>query len=169
MQKQITYKETYNPNAKKRESVRVILLDHNNHIALMHVGIINFYTLPGGGIDENETAEQAVLREIHEETGCACEIIRHLGTIEENSKTCEWNGISHCYLTRVAGEKGIPQPTQLELDEKESVCWFSFDEVFDKITNQELRGRDAREDGILWIIRERDICMLNESAKEVKE
>ena len=40
------------------------------------------WTFPKGSLDEGETFEQAALREVLEETGHVCQIVRYVGTTE---------------------------------------------------------------------------------------
>lgn len=65
---------------KTRDTVRVILLDPDNRVLLIQVeggdlvdpdNIIDhpFWITPGGGIEDGEASEEAVRREIAEETG----------------------------------------------------------------------------------------------------
>ncbi|NRB11437.1 MAG: NUDIX domain-containing protein [Rickettsiaceae bacterium] len=42
----------------------------------------NFYFLPGGHIENGESAKEALLRELKEETGADCNIERFLGCLE---------------------------------------------------------------------------------------
>jgi 8-oxo-dGTP diphosphatase len=47
----------------------------------------NFYFLPGGHIEYKESAREAVLRELIEETGALCTIKKFLGNLEHISKS----------------------------------------------------------------------------------
>ena len=59
-----------------------------------------YYVFPGGGIEENETPEQAALRETYEELGITVEIERLLHTFP-------YSGIQYYFLAIVkAGEFG---------------------------------------------------------------
>jgi len=51
-----------------RLSVRAIVLNGDN-ILLMYTERYHDYTLPGGGVDSSESLEQALIRELKEETG----------------------------------------------------------------------------------------------------
>ena len=61
----------YNPNGKKfyRPSVRGIIFDDKNNIAMIYSKKYHFYKFPGGGIEGNETHLDTLAREIKEETG----------------------------------------------------------------------------------------------------
>jgi len=115
---------------KIRNSVRAILIDNELNIALIHSIKGNYYTLPGGGV-ENETLENAVIRESLEETGCNVEVVSYLGTVFQIWKEKELFINSSCFICNVIGGKGLPKLNDLDSDfEKESeVVWFSFSEV----------------------------------------
>lgn len=58
-------------------SVRVrALIIENNKLLAMHDEVSPYYYLPGGKVELNETAEEAVLREVKEELEINAEIIR---------------------------------------------------------------------------------------------
>lgn len=61
----------YNPDGEKfyRPSVRGIILDDKNNIAMIYSKKYHFYKFPGGGIEGNETHLDTLAREIKEETG----------------------------------------------------------------------------------------------------
>ncbi len=54
---------------KRSRSVAIIVRDGKILMEKVHFFERDFYTMPGGGIEEGETPEQAVLRELMEETG----------------------------------------------------------------------------------------------------
>ena len=57
-------------NPKIRKGARGIIINHDGKIAVFNKVNKNEYKLPGGGINEGETPEEAFKREALEETGC---------------------------------------------------------------------------------------------------
>ena len=173
--KRITVKKCFDPtintDVKPYNAARAVLLDDNNMIAVLYLRKYEFYTLPGGGIDHGETAVQGLAREMLEETGCNCEIIHHLGIIEENSLTYNWWVHSECFLARIKGEKGTPSLTQRELDEEPHVQWHSMQEALRLIETQNIDNmpnvESARNAVAMKIIQERDITMLHEAMAHI--
>lgn len=54
------------------------ILIHKNSLALIerHRAGMHYFTFPGGGVNDGETPEQAVLREVHEELGIQVRVLR---------------------------------------------------------------------------------------------
>lgn len=82
-------KKDYNPNGSvfKRPSARAIIIE-NGKIATVHSKKYDYYKFPGGGIESAENAEDALIREVLEETGL-CVIknsIREYGQVRRIQK-----------------------------------------------------------------------------------
>jgi len=58
-------------NKEVRKAVRTFLIDEDKVLAIKYKSgnILDFYDIPVGKIEENETSEQASIREFKEETG----------------------------------------------------------------------------------------------------
>lgn len=63
--------KNYDPNGEKfyRPSVRGIIFDDKNNIAMIYSQKYHYYKFPGGGIEKGETHLETLAREIKEETG----------------------------------------------------------------------------------------------------
>ena len=75
--------------------------------------IKEYYVLPGGGIEENETMEQTVVRELKEEMNLDIKIIEYLG-----KEFIEGRGENNFFYCEVIGNT-VPQ---LSGEELEKVC-----------------------------------------------
>ena len=56
-----------------------IILNTKQEVLLCHRTDVDFWNLPGGGVDQYESPWDAVLREVHEETGLTVTVERLLG------------------------------------------------------------------------------------------
>jgi ADP-ribose pyrophosphatase YjhB (NUDIX family) len=106
-----------------REAARAVVVDDNNAIALLHVTRDHYYKLPGGGIEGDEDASEALERELLEEIGTTAEIVANLGTVQEYRYYWNMNQISYCYLAKQYGKKGAPNYTEEELNEGFEIVW----------------------------------------------
>ena len=72
----------------KRVSSRAIIIEDNKLLTMFRRKIKNdgsvkeYYVIPGGGLEEGETLEENVIRELKEEFNVDIEIIKFLGTEE---------------------------------------------------------------------------------------
>lgn len=97
---------------KIRLAVRGILLQ-DNHIGIMYVKEHNCYLFPGGALEEDETLEEGLIREMEEETGYMVDVVDHLLQV-----VYEEDGVTHhneIYLCQVIGQ-GQEHKTELEIN-----------------------------------------------------
>ena len=80
---------------KIRVSARAVVVQDGN-LLLNCFGDGLYYNFPGGGIEEGETALEAVVREVLEESGLAVAVEKHLFTFEFEPGHCnDTNGNVH--------------------------------------------------------------------------
>ena len=141
---------------RHRLSTRAVVVDDQNNVAMLYSKKLDYYELPGGGIDEGETAEQSIIRECQEEIGCEVEIIREVGKTLEVRKTDQLTNEAACYLVRVIGDKGVPQLMSDEIEEGFVTVWVTPDQarqfLIDRMTAaQKLYHRYMTDRGLLFI------------------
>ncbi|MFW5893155.1 MAG: NUDIX hydrolase, partial [Bacillota bacterium] len=71
------------------------------------------YKFPGGGLEESETCEDALQREVKEETGYAIEVGKHVGSAMERRRDFYDPGlvfemVSHYYACTLKGKAETP-------------------------------------------------------------
>jgi 8-oxo-dGTP diphosphatase len=114
-----------------RKAARVILFDEKNNVALAHVTKQKRYKIPGGGVDENESLENAAKREAKEESGCSIKIIQELGKSIEKRGLHNFSQESICYFAKVIGQKAEPEFTSKEKEEGFEVLWVSIEKAIE--------------------------------------
>ena len=101
----------------KRERARAIIIHEDKIISMYRErnGRV-FYVFPGGGMENNETEEECVVREVIEEFGLTVKPIKKLYTYENDIS------IEHFYLCEwVAGEFGTGVGEEFEEDRNRGV------------------------------------------------
>lgn len=79
-----------------------------------------YTVLPGGGVERNETAQDAALRELHEETGLSGEVLRHLWTVEHADRVADY------FLVAVRVAQMVvsgPESQRQSLENTYDPCW----------------------------------------------
>lgn len=86
----------------KRVNGRAIIIDGDEVLLMFRRkikdGIVNeYYAIPGGGKEENETIEECVKREINEEFNLDIEVKDYLGKVEDDKN------IGYIYSAKIIG------------------------------------------------------------------
>jgi len=105
------------------KTVTAIIEFPDNKILLIKRGTVVFlgyWALPGGRVDAGETVEQAVVREVREETGLNVKIVRKIGEYHESGVQdgIKYDYYSTCFLVkRVMGKmkRGEEEIEQIKL------------------------------------------------------
>lgn len=122
-------------NPKLRLGARGIVIRDDGKIALFNKANKNEYKLPGGGIENYETPEEAFKREVLEETGCLVEIIEQLGITEEYKSQTNFKQISNVFVGKVMQDTKCLNITQKEKDEGARLLWETPQKALELITN----------------------------------
>lgn len=75
-----------------------VVLDEHGHVLLGRQRAGGFWTLPGGGVEVDETPWQAVVRETREETGMEVEVVR-LATLDWKRMSSDIVFVFECRIT----------------------------------------------------------------------
>lgn len=85
-----------------------------------------FYTFPGGGIEEGETEEECIKREVFEEFGIIVEPIKKIYKYENN------NNIEYFYLAKwVSGEFGTGEGEEFKKNQTNGIYIPTFIKISD--------------------------------------
>lgn len=126
---------------KKKKAVRAILVK-DNKIGLLITKRRMSYFLPGGGLEEGETEEQAILREVTEETGYTnIKIAKRLGKMrmQFQNKVNQINEVEDTvFLVELAGKERV-SPKLSEFERKyvqQEFNWYEKDFAKEVLTEE---------------------------------
>ena len=109
---------------------------HENKVLVMKDNHANYYYLPGGRVQFNETAEKAVLRELKEEINIDAEIVRPLyfnqNFFHEETLKVDYHEIGVYFLVDVSKTDILSRGESfmgIETAKGQKFEWMSFDNV----------------------------------------
>lgn len=138
-----------------RRAARGVLV-WDNKIALLNVSKHHYHKLPGGGIEEGESKEDAFKREILEETGADCEIKDYAGVTIEYREEEKLLQISYVFFAEVVGTPVEVHFEQSEIDEGFKLEWVPAGEILDVLD----KDRPSNYEGSMFICK-RDKAIIN--------
>ena len=102
-------------------------------VLLVHRPGYDDWSFPKGKLDPGETVEEAALREVKEETGLECRIIRKLATMRyayrtRNEGPLRPKAVHYFLMEHVRGDIQVPG------DEVDRAEWFGLDEAARKLS-----------------------------------
>ena len=108
------------------------LVVRNDKILMIKTLHFNRWELPGGGIEKNETPEDAAIRELKEECGLDGVINRPLNILH-----CKDGSVEYVFLVDVSDEQEAiigtdPEVSIAEEQSIKSVCWKKNNELSEK-------------------------------------
>lgn len=122
-------------NPELRVSSRGIVVREDGKIAIINKIKKNEYKLPGGGMENNETPEDAFKREVLEETGCVIEIVKNIGITEEYKYQTNFMQVSNVFVGKVVSETNQFNFTKKEKDEGARLLWMTPQNALELIRN----------------------------------
>ena len=149
-----------------RRAARAIALRGEN-ILLLYTAYYQDYSLPGGGVDSDESVEDGLVRELEEETGARdIQILKPFGLYEEYRPWYKPDHDiihieSHCFVCNVAKELG---PTRYESYEKKNGMTPQWMNIHQAISHNERIMKDGKQKGMSM---ERETFLLKLIATEL--
>lgn len=132
---------------------------NGDKVAVMHVTNLQYHKLPGGGVEEGESLQEALHREILEEAGCRGSIVKEIGEIVELRDDFEIEQHSYCYLMSLAEENLETHLDDEEEEEGFQLEWYLLDDAIALFRTEKPEDYEAR------FINLRDVCILEEAKK----
>lgn len=119
-----------------RSTAKIVLFNEKMEIGLICNTVNPYFSLPGGGIEGDENAEQAIVRECKEETGCEVHLLDTLGVTEDYRRRNSRHCIHFGYIGRVTSY-GKPDLTESEKNVGVHTQWMPLHKAATIFKNQE--------------------------------
>lgn len=121
-----------------RITTKIVLFNEQGEVALTHYKPNaefphDEYYLPGGGVEEGETLEEGLRREVREEVGCEIKNIKELGEIIEYFTVEPRKNAIACYQAEVDGPVGERQLTASEAERGQGLAWLPQEIAIEKV------------------------------------
>ena len=135
--------------AEHSASVCVVPIDHDGNVLLVKQYRkpveLELLEVVAGGVEDDETAEEAALRELQEEVGFTAGRLRHLSSSWVAPGWC--TELMHIYLAEELSPASLPP----DYDENISVVTVPFQKITDLIENKEIQ--DLKSIAALLLVR----------------
>jgi 8-oxo-dGTP pyrophosphatase MutT (NUDIX family) len=120
--------------AKEKVAAGGLVVNDEGQVLLVHRARYDDWSFPKGGVEAGETIEQAGLREVREEAGLECRIVRRLSSsryLFKNRRGETRPKVVHYFLMKATGG-------QLATDNEETdqARWCSVEEAADYLSYQ---------------------------------
>ena len=135
-----------------REATRGIIIE-NNQILLVFSEKFKDYKLPGGGLEKNENFEQALLREVKEETGLSVKIESFFEEIMEFDEAQEIEMDYFKMYSKYFICKKLEKNSQIISEIGSKTMWVNIDEAIIKNKKAMLKSNSP------WVQRELEILV----------
>lgn len=114
----------------EKRAARTVIVDNAGLFAILEVGDGDYYKIPGGGIEEGESIEQAAAREAREEAGVEVELLGRLSDHAFHEQHPEKGHIVHhsvCFLAKMVGPQQATSFDDWEQSLRFKLHWWDFD------------------------------------------
>ena len=145
-----------------RKTSRAIVINEEGNCAVMYAEKFKLYSLPGGGIEDGEDEITALIREIYEETGCACDSVEQLGIVSENRNHQDYTTLSYYFVVHTKTKTGSIHLTDAEIENGTFIQWLSLNETIHRIRDVEHETTQRK------FLQARDVAALTEYCKQIE-
>lgn len=123
---------------KDRPTVKAVIVNEKDEVLLFAGG------LPGGGVEDGETNEQALKRELMEEVGAEVEIVRELGNVITYRDVIKKKYIFTGYECRLISQ--INPSTTIDHEIGKTATWKKRSEAIKEMENHIVEVKNNKEE-----------------------